>query len=99
MNAQMTHECFVALTRPPMKWGTPLSFLFINLMAHLLFYIILSAKCGVPFYAFIVSFGLSQMAGILACQYDVRWFDLLLGKFSFKCPNKATWGCESYAPY
>ena len=97
--SEMQHTCFVALTRPPMKFGVTLQFLVLDVMLHFMLFFTLNAL-GFSKWILIATVIVSYMGGRAACHYDPHFFSLLFGKVVFlSYNNNAFWGCHSYEPY
>lgn len=96
---QLSHQCFVALTRPPMRFGVTVNFLLMNGLLNMALFFTFH-RIGLPFIAFFILAGLIHVLGMIACHYDARFFDIALGKTALAtCKNKTIWGCRSYEPY
>lgn len=96
---QNVHPCFVALTRPPMRFGVTLTFLMLNALTNLFLWILLK-KAGFSFFFFLSMALALHGIGMVACRYDALFFDLLLGKMPFlNDANHDVWRCRSYEPY
>jgi type IV secretory pathway VirB3-like protein len=93
------HPCFVALTRPPMRFGVTLTFLMLNALSNLFLWILLK-KAGLSFMFFLGTGAVFHLIGLIACRYDPLFFDLMLGKMTFlNDQNYDVWGCRSYESY
>ena len=94
MNGLERDTLFVALTRPQMFAGVTYSYFIANaVIATELFLIFKSIWALVA--ALVI-----QVAGVLLCLREPRFFDLWLSKVS-RCPrvkNFAIWRCNSYRP-
>ncbi|MDC7676575.1 type IV secretion system protein VirB3 [Asticcacaulis machinosus] len=85
---------FRALTQPQMVGGVTYSYLIINGVVTMEFFLITRS-----FWAFGIAL-LVHVIGYLACLREPRIFDLWLTKVS-KCPrikNYRFWRCNSYKP-
>jgi type IV secretion system protein VirB3 len=90
------HPLFVGLTRPPMRFGVTLNALVFNGGLSLLLFVLSSSFVAAGFLA-----ALLHAIGYVACRYEPRLFELLLGKFHTRClqRNQRYWGCVSYDPF
>jgi type IV secretion system protein VirB3 len=88
------YPLFVALTRPPMVFGVTLTFFCINFVCSICFAlmtknIVITGGLGL----------LLHMVGLMGCKKDNHFFEVVLGKLKLACPNRKTWGCNSYDPF
>lgn len=89
------HPLFVALTRPPMKFGVTLTFLLLNGAINLIIFVVFSSMLTA-----LVLGGLLHAFGYLCCLIDPRVFDLLLGQLQcMTCKNRSYWHCNSYEAF
>ena len=95
-NALAVHPLFVALTRPPMRFGVTVNCLMLNGAVSLTGFV-LSTSFSLLFLLAI----LLHVMGYLCCLVDPRIFDLLFGKYQVMANNRNTgyWGCTSYDPF
>jgi len=96
-NAGLTADVlFVAVTRPPMRWGVTFSALMFNFVVTMELFLLtknlLTLLIGLPVHAVCA----------LLCAQDARFFDLLLLAGRTRLPayfaNYGVWKASSYSP-
>ena len=89
------HPLFVGLTRPPMRFGVTLNCLMLNGGINLIIFVVSSSFVTAFLFA-----GLMHLVGYIACLYDPRIFDLLIGQLQcMNCKNRSFWHCNSYEAF
>ena len=92
-NNLQTYPLFVAMTRPPMMLGVTQTFFVMNFVPCFCF-LLISKSITISLGIFVIL----HVVGVLGCAKDNSFFEIFLGKYSFSCPNKQIWGCNSYDP-
>jgi type IV secretory pathway VirB3-like protein len=88
-----SYPLFLALTRAPMTMGVTQTFFVINFVpCMVLFLVTMNILLAIGIFA------IFHVFGMVCCWKDERFFEILLGKFEFICPNRSYWGCNSYDP-
>jgi type IV secretion system protein VirB3 len=94
MNGLERDQLFVALTRPQMFAGVTYSYFIANAVIATELFLIFKSP-----WAIVVAFAV-QLAGVILCLREPRFFDLWLTRLG-RCPrvrNHAIWQCNSYRP-
>ena len=96
MNDEIIHHpLFVGLTRPPMRFGVTLNCLMLNGGLSLIIFVVSSSFVA----AFLLA-GVIHGLGYIACLYDPRIFDLLIGQLQcMNGKNRNFWRCNSYEAF
>ncbi len=94
MSGQVASDpLFVGLTRPSMIFGVSIQYAMLNLMISVTIFI-QKSSVYIIFIALVV-----HMIGYLLCFKEPRFMELYLnysGKRN-QCPNKTSWGANSYS--